>query len=35
MSLFGLLFPAAIVFALVYYRSRFPQACAAKAATQQ
>jgi hypothetical protein len=31
MSLFGLLFPAAIVFLLVYYRSRFLEACTAKA----
>jgi hypothetical protein len=31
MSLFGLSFPAAIVFLLVYYRSRFLEACTAKA----
>ena len=31
MSLFGLLFPAALVFLLVYYRSRFLEACTAKA----
>jgi hypothetical protein len=31
MSMFGLLFPAALVFLLVYYRSRFLEACTAKA----